>query len=68
LRFSQTASERESASELVKCLPLLLQSDSQRFEEYPRLKLLVEAKDVLVKRTATPPYFLKAVLPSMGSR
>lgn len=39
---------------------MLLQTD--RYEEYPKLKELVLRKDELIAARATPPYYLKASL------
>lgn len=37
-----------------------------RYEEYPKLKQLIEAKDAQVARYATPPYFLRADLKALA--
>ena len=39
--------------------PYCLQTDKDRFSEYPKLRDLVNAKDDQVKCFATPPTFLK---------
>lgn len=44
-----------------------VQTDKDRFSEYPKLRDLVAAKDEQVKRFATPPMFLKVSL-SLSSR
>lgn len=43
---------------------LPLQTD--RYEEYPKLKELVQRKDELVSMRATPPYYLKASNPPIS--
>lgn len=36
-----------------------MQSDKDRYSEYPKLRDLIGAKDEQVRLYATPPYFLK---------
>lgn len=43
-----------------------MQTDKDRFSEYPKLRDLVAAKDDQVKRFATPPMFLKVRLAPLG--